>query len=76
MPDLGVRAQHGGDRLACRACAPPRLASLPKNHIVLSETPQRKANNEVAKAQLLSAEAMLRSAELNFEWTTGRIRPL
>ena len=48
----------------------------PENHIVLSETPQRKANNEVAKAQLHSAEAMLRSAELNLEWTTGRIRPL
>src|SRR5262245_8192564 len=33
---------------------------------------QRKANHDVAKAQLQSAEATLRNAELNFEWTLVR----
>jgi RND family efflux transporter MFP subunit len=33
---------------------------------------QRKANHDVAKAQLQSAEATLRNAELNLEWTSVR----
>src|SRR5262249_57417590 len=31
---------------------------------------QRKANHDAAKAQLQSAAAMLRNAELNLEWTS------
>jgi membrane fusion protein, multidrug efflux system len=33
---------------------------------------QRKANHDVAKAQLQSAEAALRNADLNLEWTSVR----
>ena len=37
--------------------------------ITLRDADQRRANLDVAKAQQLSAEAALRSAELNLEWT-------
>lgn len=40
--------------------------------ITLRDVDQRKANLDVAKAQQLSAEAALRNAELNLEWTQVR----
>ncbi len=40
--------------------------------ITVRDADQRKANNDIAKAQLLSAEAALRNAELNLEWTQVR----
>lgn len=40
--------------------------------ITIRDADQRKANHEIAKAQLLSAEAALRNAELNLEWTQVR----
>jgi multidrug efflux system membrane fusion protein len=50
-----------------------RAAQLtPSRVLTQRDYDQRKANNEVAKAQLHSAEAMLRSAELNLEWATVR----
>ncbi len=40
--------------------------------ITLRDADQRKTNLDVAKAQQLSAEAALRNAELNLEWTKVR----
>ncbi|MGD9543479.1 MAG: efflux RND transporter periplasmic adaptor subunit [Methylocystis sp.] len=40
--------------------------------ITARDVDQRRANNEIAKAQVLSAEAALRNAELNLEWTQVR----
>jgi membrane fusion protein, multidrug efflux system len=42
------------------------------NAITLREADQRKTNLSVAKAQQLGAEATLRNAELNLEWTRVR----
>lgn len=41
-------------------------------NITTREVDQRKANLDVAKAQQLAAEAALRNAELNLEWTQVR----
>ena len=50
-----------------------RAAQLtPSRVLTQRDYDQRKANNEVAKAQLQAAEATLRSAELNLEWATVR----
>ncbi len=40
--------------------------------ITVRDVDQRKASSEIAKAQVLSAEAALRNAELNLEWTQVR----
>ncbi|MGD9541409.1 efflux RND transporter periplasmic adaptor subunit [Methylocystis sp.] len=40
--------------------------------ITARDVDQRRASNEIAKAQVLSAEAALRNAELNLEWTQVR----
>ena len=42
------------------------------NAITVREADQRKTNLSVAKAQQLGAEAALRNAELNLEWTSVR----
>ncbi len=50
-----------------------RAQQLVENRtITLRDVDQRQANLDVAKAQLLSAEAALRNAELNLEWTRVR----
>ncbi|MFO1124309.1 MAG: efflux RND transporter periplasmic adaptor subunit [Methylocystis sp.] len=40
--------------------------------ITARDVDQRKASSDIAKAQVLSAEAALRNAELNLEWTQVR----
>ncbi|MGJ0396509.1 MAG: efflux RND transporter periplasmic adaptor subunit [Methylocystis sp.] len=40
--------------------------------ITARDVDQRRASNDIAKAQVLSAEAALRNAELNLEWTQVR----
>jgi multidrug efflux system membrane fusion protein len=40
--------------------------------ITARDVDQRRASNEIAKAQVLSADAALRNAELNLEWTQVR----
>jgi RND family efflux transporter MFP subunit len=40
--------------------------------ITVRDVDQRRASNEIAKAQVLSADAALRNAELNLEWTQVR----
>jgi len=40
--------------------------------ITARDVDQRKASNDIARAQVLSAEAALRNAELNLEWTQVR----
>lgn len=40
--------------------------------ITARDVDQRKANNDIARAQVMSAEAALRNAELNLEWTQVR----
>lgn len=40
--------------------------------ITARDVDQRKASHEIAKAQVMSAEAALRNAELNLEWTQVR----
>jgi multidrug efflux pump subunit AcrA (membrane-fusion protein) len=40
------------------------------------EVDQRKANLDVTRAQQLAAEAALRNAELNLEWTQVRVARL
>ena len=40
--------------------------------ITIRDVDQRKASHEIAKAQVFSAEAALRNAELNLEWTQVR----
>ena len=50
-----------------------RALQLAESRTITSrEVDQRKANLEVAKAQQLAAEAALRNAELNLEWTQVR----
>jgi RND family efflux transporter MFP subunit len=44
----------------------------PSRILTQRDVDQRKANYDVAKAQLQSAEATLRNAELNLEWTAVR----
>jgi multidrug efflux system membrane fusion protein len=50
----------------------PPLQLAESRTITSREVDQRKANLEVAKAQQLAAEAALRNAELNLEWTQVR----
>jgi multidrug efflux system membrane fusion protein len=45
---------------------------IESSSITLRDADQRRANLDVAKAQQLSAEAALRNAELNLEWTKVR----
>ncbi|MBM3550624.1 MAG: efflux RND transporter periplasmic adaptor subunit [Alphaproteobacteria bacterium] len=40
--------------------------------ITARDVDQRRASNDIAKAQVLSAEAAIRNAELNLEWTQVR----
>ena len=49
--------------------------SLKRAPITLRDVDQRQANLDVAKAQQLSAEAALRNAQLNLEWTQVRADP-